>query len=283
MKQVDCSVCGSSEQLDYLYEGAFRVVKCKRCDHLYTSPIFDEEAYSLDYESSGDWIKATQAGKPSGSSQRFKAYADELVNLLPSGGKILEIGCSKGHFLWLMEQRGFECYGIEPSCQDAELAMQLLNGRVQRGFYNGCFPFTADAVIMLEVLEHIPEPHRIVELVFQQLRPGGYFMGSIPNGEFIRIKVLPRRVMGLEKLIVPLTMDAGNHINYFTQLGLRTMLERSNFQLLWVRNSPMDFNYIDNKFSPLLKRLWVGFAGLTKFLTGRLIGSNIWFLAKRPQ
>jgi 2-polyprenyl-3-methyl-5-hydroxy-6-metoxy-1,4-benzoquinol methylase len=111
---------------------------------------------------------------------------------------------------------------------------------------------------MMEVLEHIPEPHKVVELIFRQLRPGGYFMGSIPNGEFTRMKVWPRRIFGLRTLVVPLTLDAGNHINYFSAGGIQYMLERTGFKFLWTRNSPLEFNYISNRF----RRWSSGFGGL---------------------
>jgi hypothetical protein len=135
---------------------------------------------------------------------------------------------------------------------------------------------------MFEVLEHIPEPHLTVATIFEQLLPGGYLMGSVPNGQFIRMKVWPRRAVGVRSMIVPLTMDAGNHLNYFSPQGLQTMLERAGFEFLWVMNAPLDFNYTAHRLSPLLKRVWSVLAQTSQVLSGNLIGSNIWFLARRP-
>ena len=209
-------------------------------------------------------------------------YAAKLERLIPPQAKVVEIGCSKGRFLYLMQQRGFDCYGVEPS-RDAEIASQLLGtDRIWHTFYTQSLPIAADAVTMFEVLEHIPEPQRIAETIFEQLRPGGYFMGSVPNGTFIRAKVWPRRVARLRWFVVPLIMDAGNHINYFSAQGVRSMLERIGFEFLWVRNAPLDFNYVANRLSPLAKRAWWIFAQSSAALTRSLIASNIWFLARRP-
>ena len=107
-------------------------------------------------------------------------------------------------------------------------------------------------------------------------------MGSIPNGESCRAKVWPRRVLGLNSFVVPLIMDAGNHINFFSPNGIKIMLERCGFEFLWVRNSPLDFNYTANRWSPLAKRFWWLLTQLAARSSGRLLGAGIWFLARKP-
>jgi SAM-dependent methyltransferase len=282
MRTMNCTVCGSHQQRSYLPEGEFTVVACVECGHLYTSPLFSDQEYVTRYQASGDWIKPTDFQAPSGSDKRFEAYAAELAGLIEPGALILEVGCSKGRFLGLMKQRGFDCYGVEPS-KDAEVASRLIGeGRIWHGFYDRTLTILADAVAMFEVLEHVPEPYHVTELIFNQLRPGGYFMGSIPNGEFIRLKVWPRRALGLQSLVVPLTVDAGNHINYFSAGGIQRMLQRVGFRFQWVKNAPLDFNYLANRYSPWLKRSWWWVAETVRKLNGRFIGSNIWFLAQKP-
>jgi SAM-dependent methyltransferase len=242
----------------------------------------ESETIAARYTASGGWIKSTNIVERSQADGRFYQYAKALEQIIPRGSKILEIGCSKGRLLYLLQQRGFDCFGVEPS-RDAEIASQLLGAdRITRGAYTQPLSFAADAVTMFEVLEHIPEPHRIAATVFTQLRSGGYFMGSVPNGMFIRAKVWPKRRLGLRSLMVPLIMDAGNHINYFSADGIQTMLERIGFEFLWVTNAPLDFNYTANRFSPLVKRAWWPIAQLAAKSTGKLLGSNIWFLARRP-
>jgi 2-polyprenyl-3-methyl-5-hydroxy-6-metoxy-1,4-benzoquinol methylase len=207
----------------------------------------------------------------------------ELTHLLPTGGRILDVGCSNGRFLYLMAERGWVVHGIEPS-QDGEIAAQTFGDEaIHRRLYQELLPLEFDVVTAFEVIEHIPEPHLVVERIFQQLRPGGYLMGSVPNGEFIKIKVLPRKAFGLENILVPLTMDPGNHINYFNAAGLRKLFERTGYRVHWVRNAPVDFNYLANRTSASLKRIWHKQAEVVRFLSGRLIGSNLWFLAQKPE
>jgi 2-polyprenyl-3-methyl-5-hydroxy-6-metoxy-1,4-benzoquinol methylase/Zn ribbon nucleic-acid-binding protein len=281
MRTVYCSACGSIQQRHFLSEGEYNVVTCVECGHLYTSPLRNAATNNALYQSSSNWIKSSSFDIPSVIKNRVEQYARELEHLLEPGGQILEIGCSKGHFLKLMQKRGFEVWGIEPS-RDSEMALQLVGeGRIQRGLYDVSFPGDLDAIVMFEVLEHIPEPHKIVKRVFNNLRQGGYFMGSVPNGEFIRFKTFLRRKIGLQKLIVPLIMDAGNHINYFSAAGIQRMLETNGFEFIWAKNAPLEFNYIANSFSPFAKRIWWAAAETVRFLSDHLIGSNLWFLARR--
>lgn len=283
MGSVCCSVCGSCHQKHYLEEGLFTVVTCSECGHLYTSPLPDAETIAASYTESANWIKPTDMAVRSGADSRFLKYAAAIERILAPKAKIIEIGCSKGRFLHLLQQRGFECYGVEPS-GDAEIASQMLGAdRIWHSLYTRLLPVKADAVTMFEALEHIPEPHKTAAMILEQLCPGGYFMGSVPNGTFIRAKVWPRRKLGLRSLVVPLIMDAGNHINYFSPRGIQAMLERAGFEFLWVRNAPLDFNYTANRFSPLLKRLWLTLTLLSATCTGNLLGSNIWFLARKPR
>lgn len=281
MRDVCCTVCGSVRPKLYMKENLFTVVSCAECRHLYTSPLAESEAIAAAYADSGDWIKKTDIEERSGADHRYLKYITAIKKLVPSGSSVIDIGCSKGRFIYSLQQQGYDCYGVEPS-RDAVYAKHLIGAdRIWHVSYRKLLPISANLVTMFEVLEHIPEPHNVAALILQQIRPGGYFMGSVPNGAFIRAKVLPRRVLGIHSLIVPLIMDAGNHLNYFSPSGIRRMLERVGFEFLWVKNAPLDFNYTANRMSPLLKLAWSFAAQIGFCATGSLLGSNIWFLARR--
>lgn len=69
---------------------------------------------------------------------------------LPSGSKVLEIGCGDGERLqWLAERLGFECFGLDPSGQAVAAANQRGRIQVRQGTADA-LPFEAglmDAVV----------------------------------------------------------------------------------------------------------------------------------------
>jgi 2-polyprenyl-3-methyl-5-hydroxy-6-metoxy-1,4-benzoquinol methylase len=278
---IYCSVCESRDQKPFIKEDNIQVVTCRNCGHLYTGEVPETRATS--YYISSNWIKQPDPALPSSADHRYITYARELTHLITEPGKILDIGCANGRFLFLMAERGWLVHGVEPS-QDGDIAARTFGNEViHRHLYQELLPWKFDVITAFEVIEHIPEPQLVVERIFQQLRPGGYLMGSVPNGDFIRIKVLPRKVFGLEKILVPLTMDPGNHINYFNAAGLRKLFERTGFQVHWVRNAPVDFNYLANRTSSYLKKIWHKQAEIVRLFSERLIGSNLWFLTQKPE
>jgi 2-polyprenyl-3-methyl-5-hydroxy-6-metoxy-1,4-benzoquinol methylase len=283
MRHVSCAVCGNDNPTVFLQEDQWRVVECQNCRHVYTSPIPDEPEFHQTYSESKNWVKQTGLTTVSGTALRYGAYLHELNRLFPSPGVLVDVGCSVGRFLAQARDQGWDGYGVEPS-QDAAAAQTLMGSqRIAKGEYRQILPLQADVVTMFEVLEHIAEPACVPHVIFEQLRPGGYFMGSVPNGDFIRLKTLLRRAFGIRQILVPLSMDPGNHINYFSAHGITALLERSGFTVLYVREAPADYNYLANRFSPILKAMWHIIAVCWRAAAGNLISSNLWFLAQRPQ
>ena len=77
-------------------------------------------------ESEGNaWFKRNASALDSRKLPESDSLLVEILNLPlpPKGTKVLEIGCGDGTRLnWLRENRGFDCYGVEPSAQAVAVA-----------------------------------------------------------------------------------------------------------------------------------------------------------------
>lgn len=101
---------------------------------------------------------------------------------------VLEIGCAEAGNLKPFLDMGCKCTGIDISCSRIELAKEFYKGHVNRqnltlickDIYNVNPDKKYDVIIMRDVIEHIPNQERFMELVKAFLKPGGIFFLAFP-------------------------------------------------------------------------------------------------------
>jgi 2-polyprenyl-3-methyl-5-hydroxy-6-metoxy-1,4-benzoquinol methylase len=179
---------------------------------IYTEAYFKgghKDGYA-DYQGSGEELR-----------HEFRRILDVLLEHV-QGGKLLELGCAFGFFL--DEARtAFETTGVEISdhareeCQrrgldvEREATPEFL---AQRG------PF--DAAVMLDVLEHMPDPGDILERLHHAMRPGAQLV--VTTGDY---GSLLSRAMGKRwRLMTP-----PQHLWFFSPQTLTLLLERHGFRV----------------------------------------------------
>jgi len=131
--------------------------------------------------------------------------------------RILDIGCGNGLFFETLQRFGSVC-GIEP---DAALVAE--NGPHRRRI--DVRPFDAsyqppdavpfDWVLMLDVLEHLPDDHAAAAHVREILAPAGLFLLTVP---------------ALESLWSAHD-DANLHFRRYTKASLKSVLELAGFEI----------------------------------------------------
>jgi SAM-dependent methyltransferase len=131
-------------------------------------------------------------------------------------------------------------------------------------------------------LEHIPDPRLFLRAAAKQLKPGGHLLVSVPGARFVSLKTWPHRRAGIRNLGVPLVFDAGNHLHYFSIAGLRRAMNDVGLSVSASGPVPPDYNYLANRHSAGLKRIWGVIAGIGEFTGGEPLSSNIWILCSRP-
>lgn len=110
--------------------------------------------------------------------------------MLPSQARLLDVGCSTGdNGLFLSTKLDCDLYGFEYDNQSLELArsknvyksLHLIDvNQLQPHFLSQYYGFF-DAVLLLDVLEHLFEPMQALSRLSFFLKPSGVFIISIPN------------------------------------------------------------------------------------------------------
>ncbi len=237
--ETPCVLCGSHESepaasgYDFEYDTVpdlFHFVRCRECDHLYLKPrpsaadlpiIYPSNYYAFSEEPNTIVAPLRRYWE----SGKVRLYAD----LMGQGRKrILDVGCGDGRFLTLMRKYGppdWELVGIdidEDSVRRCrELGFEAHLSRVE-DFDMGEGDF--DAVIMLQLIEHVEDPASLSERVFSLLRPGGCFVVETPNAEGLDYRIFKRSWWG--HYHIP------RHWNLFSTRALHRMLEEKGFSIL---------------------------------------------------
>lgn len=280
---VKCCVCQKDDSKLYFIEDNHSIVKCRKCGHIYENPLNVQDVH-FKYHLTKNWLAENNFTKIEFSKHpRFHIYDFALKTMRKHNlmsGKILEIGCSRGHFLKYMNENNYRCYGIEPG-QDAREAIACSGGKIFNGFVED---FQTDekfqGIFLLDVLEHIPNPHKIIAQAFKWLATDGIIIVMVPNLWIQRIRILFARC-GLKPFGI--ILSAGNHINHFSPTTLKTIFLQQPFREVKIVNSPIDLQYIRGlpKFWAPAKKAYWKIANLIQRITNIPAAGNITAIATK--
>lgn len=236
-ESTPCDLCGSSrskpifEGPDRLLKlpGSFRVVQCVNCGLLRQDPrpthesmLFyyppEYEPYSIAIDDELSFIR--RLDRRYGMLKRRKA-----VEKYCKGGRLLDVGCATGIFLYEMARTGrWEVEGIEPNPEAANYGRNRFGINIHIGdlmtvdlpnrFY--------DVITMWNVFEHLHYPMENLKVVARLLKPGGWFIFSIPNLQSLEYRLMGKYWMGWE---LP------RHLYYPTKDHMELMLSRVGLRL----------------------------------------------------
>ena len=197
-----CLFCGSAA-LEPLYEGIrdhygvdteiHRFLRCADCGSATLDPLPSPDRlatlYSADYTSKPE--PARSALRRLLQTVEWRCFCEPgyrrrlaIIRRLTGLGRgfVLEVGCGSGLFLRHLRGAGYAVEGVETSKADVAYARErfgltVFEGTIEtlpleRGRY--------DAVVMIYVLEHIPDPAGTVARIHALLKPGGWAVLGLP-------------------------------------------------------------------------------------------------------
>ncbi len=146
-----------------------------------------------------------------------------LKERIGNGKKVLDIGCRDGALTSYFAENN-DVLGIDIDSAALTRAAEDYGIQTSQIDLNGDWnlPHAAyDVVVAAEVVEHLYYPETVFKKVHDVLKPGGMFLGTVPNAFSLihRVRYLIKR-----KRSTPL-MDP-THINHFVVRELEEMLEK---------------------------------------------------------
>lgn len=237
---ASCTACGhASTTVDpfyYIWDGQrFSLRRCDACTHQFVWPKVTPEQQAHIYRDAyfcagGDWAVDHFGGRSyeDAEADLVAEAAGVLPWLTPHRGRLLDIGCAGGTFLAEARKAGFDVAGLEINEAMAKSA------RARYGLDVTCAPIECaeieglfDAVTLMDVLEHVPEPLEALRRIHGWLRPGGvlFIRGPLVTGLVARLKDAARRMVGPEKQLPGYPLDA----NMFNRRSIEACLRSAGF------------------------------------------------------
>jgi SAM-dependent methyltransferase len=208
------------------------IVRCARCGHMQLADMpTDAELESAYADAASEDYVDEEAGQRETARRmlaRIEAHA-------PRRDAILDLGCWVGFLLAEARERGWgEQVGIEPSAFASEYARDRLKLDVRTDdLFTAPLPgHHFDAVVLGDVIEHLPRPGEALDRIASLLSPGGVAWFALPDAGSRVAKTLGARWWS----VIP------THVQYFTRGSISTLLQRHGFDVLEIATAPKAFS-----------------------------------------
>ena len=144
------------------------------------------------------------------------------IETLRERGRLLEVGCAYGLFLRRARERGWQAVGVEIAADCAREAQASAGVPVVAGdFLSAELPGPFDVIVLLDVIEHMPDPAACLERCARLLTPDGLLVLETGDLGSRWARLLGRRWH---------FVDPPQHLFYFTADGLESLLRRHGFE-----------------------------------------------------
>ena len=227
-----CPLCGARQpSRSRLATGRFPLLDCAACGaaFLFPQPRESELAAFYDETYYGKGRKKFLSGIEIGIAVLTWLKWRRMRALLQPGERLLDIGCGRGTLIGMARASGYEAYGIErPSPLSHSLPHIYYQDLPECHFPDQHFQL----VILLHVLEHLPDPQATLAEIYRIVKPGGWVSLAVPNYGGAQAQASGRHWFHL---------DLPRHLWHFRRSGLETMLEKTGFRA--THCSTLSFEY----------------------------------------
>ena len=177
-------------------------------------------------------------------SERVLHWLNVLLRYRLPPADVLELGSGHGGFVAMMAEAGYHAQGLELSpwlvawSQDL-FRISVLQGPLERQHLS---PHSLDVVVLMDVLEHLPDPEGTIRQAASLLRPQGFFLIQTPDfrEEYRYQDLLAQQHPFLQQF------KPDQHLFLFSRRAVRLLFERVGFS--WMHFEPAIFAHYDMFF-----------------------------------
>lgn len=181
-----CPICGCGQFKPILERFGRKVLLCGACGAGFMeafprnlADVYSHEGYNATQEAG--YLNNVDYRKKRFGAERLRIIGRHLLQA-PANTRLLDVGCGTGWFLEMAKEEGFIVSGIEMGREIAErtsrrLGIQIFTQEIQETPLEERF----DVITLFDVLEHVPDPRRVLMAVRDHLNVGGVALIFTPN------------------------------------------------------------------------------------------------------
>jgi 2-polyprenyl-3-methyl-5-hydroxy-6-metoxy-1,4-benzoquinol methylase len=173
---------------------------------------------------------------------------------LPDQSKVLDVGTASGTLARMCGDKPLRLFGVEPNADWVKLASPLYEkiwvgdiDEIEDANLEGY-----DVVVLGDVLEHLPDPERILKKLAGKQPAASLFIISVPNiaNLWVRLNLLIGRFDYTDRGILDRT-----HLRFFTRKSLTAMVQNAELEIISMQVTPIPLELLSNFFSSSLGRV----------------------------
>jgi len=205
-----------------------------------------------------------------------------------SGGKVLDVGCSLGHFADQLRAAGFDAHGSDISSYACSKAVELIGrDRVHPGpveSFAGELEQSLDVVTMMDVIEHFGDVNGPLTSIWRMLKPGGILFLRTPtlNSPFHRVAEWSLALSRGHYKDAILKLYHAEHLFFFDEKSIRALLESLGYEVVAIDPDPLlwdNFRSAEMRQGPLLNAALAAIWAAGRALN---LGHGMKVIARRP-
>lgn len=156
-----------------------------------------------------------------------EAAVEVLRHVAPPGARVLDVGAGSGAFSLRLRDAGWNPTALDAMVNTEVEGVQFIESDVA-GLSDIIEPESFPIVVVIETMEHLPNPSKFLQDCYEVLAPGGVLMLTTPNvlHPYSKIKYL---VKGKYWLFDEVAYWSTGHITPLPEWLLREHLKRAGF------------------------------------------------------
>lgn len=275
---VVCPICNKLNWTEELFiEDSSKIVRCNKCELIFVNsqPIYEDlkqENIEINIGSQVSFSKGIKdyVNFEFAHISKAKIWLKIICNYKKKG-KILDVGCSTGYFLKVLNKQGYKTFGVEVSRIACEYGKENFGLNIFCGDINSANfgEKEFDIITMFNVLSHLRDPRNVFEEASRILKEDGFLVIETGNkGEFTSRGQIT---------IWGDIWGPKEHFFHYSRKALRKILIKNGFKILEINIYPVILSSLLRAINTKLQKFILKNNPVKKEVTASF-GSNNFFI-----